>query len=97
MIDQESLEKASSYINNQLLSRGLLRDGLPIDFADHVSGDNGTSSKNMARIIGLVNDLILKRDVSEEGFLFFISAVPDPTVASQCTLWEGHRGMGSPY
>ncbi len=63
MIDTENLRTASLYINNQLLSRGLLRDGQTIDFAN--PGDNdGDASATMGRIVSVVNDLILRRDVS---------------------------------
>lgn len=62
MIDMENLRTASSYINNQLLSRGLLRDGQTIDFAN-LDGDDGDSMATHGRIISIVNDLILRRDV----------------------------------
>jgi len=63
MIDYENLRTASLYINNQLLSRGLLRDGQVIDFADPDQAHGGIAT-TMGRIIGVVNDLILRRDVS---------------------------------
>jgi hypothetical protein len=63
MIDPENLRTASLYINNQLLSRGLLRDGHSIDFA-HPGDTEGEVSETMSRIISVVNDLILRRDVS---------------------------------
>lgn len=63
MIDYENLCTASLYINNQLLSRGLLRDGQVVDFADPGRGHGGTVA-TMGRIISIVNDLILRRDVS---------------------------------
>jgi hypothetical protein len=63
MIDSENLRAASLYINNQLLSRGLLRDGEIIDFADPENSDGGLQAA-MGRIIAVVNDLILRRDVS---------------------------------
>lgn len=58
----ENLRTASLYINNQLLSRGLLRDGEIIDFTNPSSGDGGTAA-TMGRIMAVVNDLILRRDV----------------------------------
>ncbi|KAI1350965.1 Afadin and alpha-actinin-binding-domain-containing protein [Xylaria sp. FL0043] len=61
MIDPENLRTASLYINNQLLSRGLLRDGQNIDFADPESSDGGLQVA-MGHIISVVNDLILRRD-----------------------------------
>ncbi|KAI1178083.1 Afadin and alpha-actinin-binding-domain-containing protein [Nemania sp. FL0916] len=62
MIDPDNLRTASLYINNQLLSRGLLRDGQTIDFADPEGGDEGGLQAAMGRVIGVVNDLILRRD-----------------------------------
>jgi hypothetical protein len=62
MIDSENLRAASLYINNQLLSRGLLRDGQTIDFSDP-EGSHGGLQDTMGRIISVVNDLILRRDV----------------------------------
>lgn len=64
MIDPENLRTASLYINNQLLSRGLLRDGQNIDFADPEGSDGGLPVA-MGRIISVVNDLILRRDVRD--------------------------------
>ncbi|KAI0528154.1 Afadin and alpha-actinin-binding-domain-containing protein [Xylaria bambusicola] len=65
MIDPNNLRTASLYINNQLLSRGLLRDGQSIDFADPEGSDGGLQDA-MGRIIGVVNDLILRRDRDAE-------------------------------
>ncbi|KAF2276947.1 uncharacterized protein EI97DRAFT_432566 [Westerdykella ornata] len=56
-----NLKTASTYINNLLLARGLLRDGKPIEFA-HPSRGEGGKEATMAHIINLVHDLILKRD-----------------------------------
>ncbi|KAM7195450.1 Afadin- and alpha -actinin-Binding domain containing protein [Naviculisporaceae sp. PSN 640] len=61
----ENLRTASLYINNQLLSRGLLRDGDTIDFTNPSAGEGGTSA-TMGRIIAVVNDLILRRDRDAE-------------------------------
>lgn len=63
MIDFENLRTASLYINNQLLSRGLLRDGRSIDFDHPAGGDDHDLPDTMGRIMGVVNDLILRRDV----------------------------------
>jgi len=63
MIESENLRTASVYINNQLLSRGLLRDGQSIDFS-HPGDDDGEVADTMGRIMAVVNDLILRRDVS---------------------------------
>ncbi|KAI0110782.1 Afadin and alpha-actinin-binding-domain-containing protein [Nemania sp. FL0031] len=65
MIDPENLRTASLYINNQLLSRGLLRDGQSIDFADPEESEGGLET-TMGRIISVVNDLILRRDRDAE-------------------------------
>ncbi|KAI5927117.1 Afadin and alpha-actinin-binding-domain-containing protein [Camillea tinctor] len=65
MIDAENLRTASLYINNQLLSRGLLRDGQSIDFADPEMGDGGLQA-TMGRVMSVVNDLILRRDRDAE-------------------------------
>ena len=62
MIQTENLRTASLYINNQLLSRGLLRDGHNIPFDDPAGGQNGLE-ETMGDIISVVNDLILRRDV----------------------------------
>ncbi|KAF3761075.1 hypothetical protein M406DRAFT_47152, partial [Cryphonectria parasitica EP155] len=65
MTDFENLRTASLYINNQLLSRGLLRDGRSIDFAS--PGDHDYELPDtMARIMAVVNDLILRRDRDAE-------------------------------
>ncbi len=65
MIQTENLRTASLYINNQLLSRGLLRDGQSIDFANPgTEDDDDELGETMGRIISVVNDLILRRDVS---------------------------------
>ncbi|KAH8768152.1 Afadin and alpha-actinin-binding-domain-containing protein [Diaporthe sp. PMI_573] len=65
MIDSENLRTASLYINNQLLCRGLLRDGRPIDFADPGYNDHDIAD-TMGQIMGVVNDLILRRDRDAE-------------------------------
>lgn len=61
-MEADNLKTASAYINNQLLSRGLLRDGQSIDFARPKDGHGGTSG-TMARVMSVINDLILRRDV----------------------------------
>ncbi|KAH8911892.1 hypothetical protein BR93DRAFT_973470 [Coniochaeta sp. PMI_546] len=61
MIDLDNLRTASLYINNQLLSRGLLRDGQNINFA-HPGDTDGQLADTMGKIMGVVNDLILRRD-----------------------------------
>lgn len=61
-----NLQTASTYINNVLLARGLLKGGKPIDFAQPENDEGGTST-TMARIINLVNDLVLRRDVCLES------------------------------
>ncbi|PVH74026.1 hypothetical protein DL98DRAFT_575950 [Cadophora sp. DSE1049] len=64
-MDPDNLRTASLYINNQLLSRGLLRNGQNIDFArpDRAVADGGEGlEKTMGRVMSVVNDLILRRD-----------------------------------
>ncbi|RKF82481.1 putative nima interactive protein [Golovinomyces cichoracearum] len=56
-MDHENLETASQYLNNQLLSRGLLRHKEVIDFTCQKCQDD-----NPARIMKVVSDLILHRD-----------------------------------
>lgn len=61
-METDNLRTASVYINNLLLSRGLLKNGQNIDFAHPERGDGGVEG-TMGRIMGVVNDLILRRDV----------------------------------
>ncbi|OBT60474.1 hypothetical protein VE03_10085 [Pseudogymnoascus sp. 23342-1-I1] len=60
-METDNLRTASVYINNLLLSRGLLKNGQSLDFAHPEQGDGG-SEGTMGRIMGVVNDLILRRD-----------------------------------
>jgi len=60
-MEADNLRTASIYINNLLLARGLLRNGQAIDFA-RPDKDEGLES-TMGRIMSVVNDLILRRDV----------------------------------
>jgi len=62
-MESDSLRTASKYINSQLLSRGLLRNGQTIDFARPDKSEDGMEA-TMGRIMSVVNDLILRRDVS---------------------------------
>jgi hypothetical protein len=61
-MESDNLRTASLYINNQLLSRGLLRNGQNIDFACPEKGEGGVEG-TMGAIMKIVNDLILRRDV----------------------------------
>lgn len=61
-METDNLRTASVYINNLLLSRGLLKNGQNLDFAHPEQGEGG-SEGTMGRIMGVVNDLILRRDV----------------------------------
>ncbi|KAL7927847.1 Afadin and alpha-actinin-binding domain-containing protein [Trichoderma austrokoningii] len=65
MIDAENLWTASQYINNQLLSRGLLRDGRDIDFTG-LGEDEYSTAETASRIISILNDLIVRRDRDAE-------------------------------
>ena len=58
-MDHESLRTASTYLNNLLLARGLLRNSDPIDFVK-------PSKDSRAQIINLVHDLILREDRAKE-------------------------------
>jgi hypothetical protein len=61
-MDAFNLKTASTYLNNLLLARGLLRNGKSIEFARPSKGEGG-SEATMAQIINLVHDMILRRDV----------------------------------
>jgi len=61
-MDPQSRKTASAYINNLLLSRGLLRNGNPIEFATPEEADGGVDA-TMSQVMNLVHDLILRRDV----------------------------------
>nr|POE79759.1 hypothetical protein CFP56_07824 [Quercus suber] len=58
-MDHESLRTASTYLNNLLLARGLLRNSEPIDFVK-------PSKDSRAQIINLVHDLVLREDRSRD-------------------------------
>ncbi|EON67201.1 hypothetical protein W97_06454 [Coniosporium apollinis CBS 100218] len=60
-MDSTNLKTASSYLNNLLLARGLLRDGNTIPF-HRPSKASGGAEATLAQIINLVHDLILRRD-----------------------------------
>jgi hypothetical protein len=64
-MDSHSLESASTYLNNLLLARGLLRNGKAIDFARSDSASGGSESTS-AKIINLVHDMVLRRDREAE-------------------------------
>ncbi|CAK1356842.1 unnamed protein product [Cercospora beticola] len=59
-MDHESLRTASTYLNNLLLARGLLKNGEAIDFVK-------PSRESRASIINLVHDLILREDREKES------------------------------
>lgn len=62
-MDPTSLQTASTYINNLLLARGLLRNGEPIPFAQARTSKGKDGDATMGKIMNLVHDLILRRDV----------------------------------
>lgn len=64
-MESQSLERASQYLNNLLLARGLLSNGKPIEFARPNSPGRGADA-TMSRIINLVHDLVLRRDQDAE-------------------------------
>lgn len=70
-METQNLFTASDYINNLLLARGLLRNGKPIDFARPENAPGGTDD-TMSRVINLVHDLVLRRDVCIYYFLWMI-------------------------
>ncbi|PSK48682.1 hypothetical protein B9Z65_93 [Elsinoe australis] len=59
-MESETLVTASTYLNNLLLARGLLRHGKSVDFAK-------PTRETRAQIINLVHDLLLKRDKDEDN------------------------------
>lgn len=61
-MDPQNRRTASAYINNLLLSRGLLRNGVPIDFATPGNAEGGLDA-TMGQVMTLVHDMILRRDV----------------------------------
>lgn len=64
IMDPENRRTASTYINNLLLSRGLLRNGTPIEFATPGKAEGGLDA-TMGQVMNLVHDLILRRDVCQ--------------------------------
>ncbi|CAI7640277.1 unnamed protein product [Penicillium palitans] len=64
-MESHNLQAASTYVNNILLARGLLKGGHAIDFSDPENEDGGIDG-TMARVINLVNDLVLRRDRESE-------------------------------
>ncbi|TPX13253.1 uncharacterized protein E0L32_006226 [Thyridium curvatum] len=68
MIETENLRTASLYINNQLLSRGLLRDGQSIDFADPSRG--GDVAATMGKVMSV-------KRIHDSGLLFATSDADD--------------------
>lgn len=63
-MEAHNLYTASDYINNLLLARGLLRNGKQIDFAEPSAAADGVED-TMTRIINLVHDLVMRRDVCD--------------------------------
>ena len=61
-MDTQSRRTACAYINNLLLSRGLLRNGTPIEFATPENAVGGLDA-TMGQVMNLVHDLVLRRDV----------------------------------
>ena len=70
-MESRNLHTASGYINNLLLSRGLLRNGTPIEFANPAKADGGLDA-TMAKVMNLVHDLILRRDVGPVLVCYYI-------------------------
>lgn len=59
-MDSDTLHTASTYLNNLLLARGLLRNGKSLDFAK-------PTRDTRAQVINLVHDLLLRRDRDQEN------------------------------
>ena len=78
------MQTASAYLNNLLLARGLLRNGKSIDFARPDKASGGTDA-TMTKVINLVHDLVLRRDVR-------IACVPWNLYTNNCP--EGSRAAG---
>ena len=70
-MNTESLRTASTYINNLLLSRGLLRNGAPIEFANPAKAEGGMDA-TMGKVMNLVHDLILRRDVCRVKYCLYV-------------------------
>lgn len=73
-MESQSLERASEYLNNLLLARGLLSNGKPIDFASP-ERDGKPTTTTMSRVINLVHDLILRRDQDAEQRDFLTTSI----------------------
>ena len=67
-MDPQNRKTASTYINNLLLSRGLLRNGAPIEFATPSNAEGGLDA-TMGQVMNLVHDLILRRDVGQSSLV----------------------------
>ena len=63
-MEARNLYTASDYINSLLLARGLLRNGKPIAFAEAATAEDGAED-TMTRIINLIHDLVVRRDVCD--------------------------------
>jgi hypothetical protein len=70
----ENLQTAAHYVNNLLLSRGLLRNGVAIEFA-HPSKGEGGKEATMAKIINLIHDMVLRRDVRTFQLLLYATHI----------------------
>lgn len=75
-MDPQSRQTASAYINNLLLSRGLLRNGQPVEFAKPEDGEGGLGG-TMSQVMNLVHDLILRRDVRMVPSQFAVATLCD--------------------
>ena len=73
-MDPQSRQTTSDYINNLLLSRGLLRNGTPIEFATPEKAEGGVNV-TMSQVMNLVHDLILRRDVNHVVSMSLASSI----------------------
>ncbi|KAL9115718.1 MAG: hypothetical protein Q9227_000086 [Pyrenula ochraceoflavens] len=87
---QHDLQAASTYINNSLISRGLLRKGEEIEWArpkNHPGGADAT----MVKIIRLVNDLIVNKDRDEQHRESLADTIRKVRVVEQKQTLEAER------
>jgi hypothetical protein len=89
-MDSQSLDRASQYLNNLLLSRGLLSNGKAIEFACPNSNGQRTAA-TMSRVINLVHDLVLRRDQDAEQREFFADALNKARTEEQQRILDLQR------
>ena len=102
-MDTQSRRTASTYINNLLLSRGLLRNGTPIEFATPENAEGGLDA-TMGQVMNLVHDLVLRRDVCQFSMkscsrynfcAYYLSQRESDTLASLSQKLQTLRGSST--